>query len=134
MSDELQESGAPQVDHQSRRAHVRFEVLGQIEAHSVWRLRPIMLRDLSAGGFSLEATAPFEVGMVYKFRIGIDGQGRSMIVQALTRHCTLVTVSADLPIYIAGFQLHEPSDAVIREMTHMASFAESMWSQQTDSH
>lgn len=111
----------------TKRSHLRFDVLGQVEAHSVWRLKPIMLRELGAGGFSLEATAPFEVGLVYKFRLGIEGHRRSMIVQAVTRHCTLISVNADLPVYIAGFALVEPTPAVEREMKSLAQFAESMW-------
>jgi hypothetical protein len=111
----------------TRRANLRFDVLGQVEVHSVWRLKPVMLRELSAEGFSLESTTPFEAGMHYKFRIGIEGHRRSMIVQAAARHCTLVSISAELPIYIAGFELIDPTDAVRREMMSLVRFAESMW-------
>jgi hypothetical protein len=103
-----------------------------VEAHSVWRLKPIMLRELSATGFSLEATAPFEVGLVYKFRLGIEGHRRSMIVQATARHCTLISVNADLPVYIAGFELTSATDAVRREMKSLVEFAEGMWEVQED--
>lgn len=106
---------------------MRFDVLGQVEAHSVWRLKPILLRELSESGFSLESTTPFEVNAIYKFRLGIEGHKRSMIVQARAVHCTLVSISADLPIYVAGFEITEPTEAVRREMQALAQFAESLW-------
>ena len=111
----------------NRRSHMRVDVLGQVEVHSVWRLRPVFLRELSATGFSLEATGPFEVGMVYKFRIGIEGHRRSMIVQARAMHCSLLTVTTGLAIYVIGFALVDPGDSVRREMLSLVRFAESMW-------
>jgi hypothetical protein len=111
----------------TRRRHMRFDVLGQVEAHSVWRLKPILLREISAGGFSLESTAPFDVNVVYKFRLGIEGHKRSMIVQARAVHCTLVSISADLPIYVAGFEIVAPTEAVRREMLALVQYAESLW-------
>lgn len=111
----------------NRRDRIRVDVLGQVEAHSVWRLKPIFLRDLSDRGFSLESTSPFETGLVHKFRLGIEGHRRSVVVQATAMHCKLQSMSADLPIYIAGFALFEPSDAVKREMLALVRFAESLW-------
>lgn len=106
---------------------MRFDVLGQVEAHSVWRLKPILLREISESGFSLESTSPFEVNAGYKFRIGIEGDKRSIIVQARTAHCTLVSISADLPIYVSGFEVTEATDAVRREMRALSRYAESLW-------
>lgn len=111
----------------NRRSHVRVDVLGQVEVHSVWRLKPVFLRELSESGFSLEATSPFEVGLVHKFRMGIEGHKKSMVVQATAMHCKLESVTTGLPIYIIGFRLFEPSDAVRREMQALVQFAESMW-------
>lgn len=113
-----------------RRDRLRIDVLGQIEAHSVWRLRPVMLRELSATGFSLEATGPFEIGSIQKFRIGIEGHRRSMVVQARTMHCRLLSVTANLSVYLAGFELVDPSDSMTREMLSLVRFAESMWRDQ----
>ena len=93
----------------------------------MWRLRPIMLRELSATGFSLEATSPFEIGTIQKFRLGIEGHRRSMVVQARAKHCRLLSVTAGLSVYLAGFELLEPSEAVTREMQSLVRFAESMW-------
>jgi hypothetical protein len=114
----------------TRRRHMRFDVLGQVEAHSVWRLKPILLREISEGGFSLESTTPFEVNSVYKFRLGVEGHKKSIIVQARAAHCTLVSISADLPIYVAGFEIGETSETVMREMRALARYAEALWQEQ----
>lgn len=110
-----------------RRNRLRVDVLGQVEAHSVWRLRPIFLRELSATGFSIEATGPFDIGSVHKFRIGIEGHRRSMIVQARAMHSSLLSVTTGLAIYLVGFALVDPTEATTREMQSLVRFAESMW-------
>lgn len=110
-----------------RRVKLRIDVLGQIEAHSVWRLRPLFLRELSETGFSLDATGPFESDLVHKFRIGMDGYGRSVVVQAKARHCALASMAGALPIYVVGFELVNPSDNTLREIRSLLRFASSMW-------
>jgi hypothetical protein len=110
-----------------RRARLRIDVLGQIEAHSVWRLRPLHLRELSETGFSLEATGPFEAEVVHKFRISMEALGRSVVVQAKARHCTLASMAGALPIYVTGFELLSPSDNTRREIRSLLRFADSMW-------
>lgn len=120
----------PQLDTRpfaDRRKHVRVDVLGQIEAHSVWRLRPVFLRELSASGFSIEATSAFEVGTVHKFRLGIEGHRRSLVVQARAMHCELLSVNAGLAIYIIGFAIVDGSAAVRQEMESLVRFAAEMW-------
>lgn len=110
-----------------RRAKLRIDVLGQIEAHSVWRLRAIHLLELSEFGFSLEATAPFEPDAVHKFRIGPDGQGRTFIVQAHVRHCTMTSRAGALPVYVSGFEFTNLSDRTRRGVRALIEFAEQMW-------
>jgi hypothetical protein len=110
-----------------RRAKLRIDVLGQIDAHSVWRLRPLSLRELSETGFSLESTGPFESDVVHKFRISAEAVGRSVVVQAAARHCTLASMAGALPIYVTGFELMSPSDNTRREILSLMRFADSMW-------
>lgn len=122
---------SPSTDHPDagadRRAKLRIDVLGQVEAHSVWRLRPLFLRELSETGFSLEATGPFEPEIVHKFRLGIEGHSRSVIVQARARHSTLISASRSLPIYVTGFEVINASDKATRELMSFVRFADSMW-------
>lgn len=110
-----------------RREKLRIDVLGQIEAHSVWRLRPLYLRELSETGFSLEATGPFEAEIVHKFRLGIEGHGRSIIIQAKAKHSTLVSASRSLPIYVTGFVVVQAGDVAVRELRSFVRFADAMW-------
>jgi hypothetical protein len=107
-------------------------VLGQVEAHSVWRLRPIFLRELSPTGFSVEATGPFVIGTIYKFRLTVEGHRLSVIVQARAMHCSLLSVVMDLPIYLAGFEIVNASQATTREVQALLRFAESLWREETE--
>lgn len=110
-----------------RRAGLRIDVLSQIEAHSIWRLRPLHLRELSETGFSVDATGPFESGVVHKFRISADGISQSVVVQAKVRHCKLTSTAGALPIYVTGFELVSTSDKTRREILSLMRFADSMW-------
>lgn len=110
-----------------RRAALRIDVLGQIDAHSVGRLRPLHLRELSETGFSVEATGPFESDAVHRFRLGIEGHGRSVVVHARAKHCSLVSASRSLPIYVTGFEVVHASDTATRELRSFVRFADEMW-------
>jgi hypothetical protein len=110
-----------------RRTALRIDVLDQIDAHSVGRLRPLQLRDLSESGFSVEATGPFESEVVHRFRLSIEGHGRSVVVEAKARHCSLVSASHSLPIYLTGFQVVNAADAATRELRSFVRFADDMW-------
>ncbi|ODS52606.1 MAG: hypothetical protein ABS36_16280 [Acidobacteria bacterium SCN 69-37] len=107
-----------------RRAHVRVDPLGQIEAHSVWRLQPLHLRELSETGFSLESMGPFDPDAIHKFRIGLDGSGRSVIVQARACHTTVVKAAGGLAIHVTGFELVHAGDRVRREILALLRFVE----------
>jgi len=113
-----------------RRAHVRIDVLWQVEAHSVWRLQPVTLREISAGGFSLETTAPFEPGTMHKFRLSTDegnGQGRSVVVQATASHCALTSISGGLAIYVVGFRILALSEHASRELAALIEYCSDLW-------
>jgi hypothetical protein len=105
----------------------RIDVLGQIDAHSMGRMRPLQLRELSESGFSVESTGPFEAEVVHKFRIGIEGHGRSVVVQAKARHGALVSASRSLPVYVTGFEVLNAGDAATRELQSFVRFADEMW-------
>ena len=111
-----------------RRRSIRVDALGQVEARSVWRIQPLSLLDLSLTGMSLEATSPFESGTVSKFRLSLDTERRSIIVQARVRHCSLVPDSpGGLTIYRIGFEFVAPSDATLSELVAMIEAAEALW-------
>jgi hypothetical protein len=110
-----------------RRAAFRIDVLGQIDAHSIRQLRPLYLRELSETGFSVESTAPFATEAVHRFRLGIEGHGRSVMVQARAKHCALVSASRSLPIYVTGFELVNADSAATRELQSFVRFADDMW-------
>lgn len=110
-----------------RRRRVRVDVLGQVDVHSVWKLQPLTLRELSVTGFSLETTSPVEVGTLQKFRLNLEGSGRSVVVQALTKHCTLQSASTGLAIYVAGFEFVGVTDGALKELVGFVTFVEALW-------
>ena len=118
-------------DAPERRRSIRVDALGQIEARSVWRIQPLSLLDLSLTGMSLEATSPFDEGTVSKFRLSLDSERRSIIIQARARHCMLASDSpSGLTIYRIGFEFVAPTDATLRELVAMIESAEALWRQE----
>lgn len=111
-----------------RRRQLRVDVLGQVEAHSVWKIQPLSLREISLTGFSVEATSPLEVGAVSKFRLTVDGQNRSVVVQGRVRHCHHdTTKTGPIPVYVIGFEVIAPTESTIRELVAIVEYAKSMW-------
>jgi hypothetical protein len=123
----------PLVPHRTslpreRRRQIRVDTLGQVEAHSVWKLQPMWLREISLTGFSIETTTPYEIGAPSKFRLTVDGQDRSVVVQAQAKYCTeLPAAAGSLTIYVVGFEIIAPTASVIRELTVFIDYAESLW-------
>lgn len=111
-----------------RRFRVRVDVLGQVEAHSVWRIQPLTLQDLSLTGLALDATTPFEIGSINKFRLSLDSERRSVVVQARARHCALISARPNgLAIYRVGFEFVAPTDATLRELIVLVESAKALW-------
>jgi hypothetical protein len=110
---------------------VRVDALGQVEAHSVWKLRPVSLSEISETGFSLDATAPFEMGSPYKFRLG-DDAGRSVVIQAVCRHCALKSASRGLAIYTVGFEFTSLNALATSEIAALVEYARAMWTDPLD--
>jgi hypothetical protein len=111
-----------------RRRQIRVDTLGQVEAHSVWKLQPMWLREISITGFSIETTAPYEVGTPNKFRLTVEGQHRSVVLQACAKYCTeLPAAAGSLTIYVVGFEIIAPTESIIRELTAFIDYAESLW-------
>ncbi|HVZ22261.1 MAG TPA: hypothetical protein VG871_14415 [Vicinamibacterales bacterium] len=111
-----------------RRRQIRVDTLGQVEAHSVWKLQPMWLREISLAGFSIETTTPHEIGTLSKFRLTVDGQNRSVVVQARAKYCTeLPAAAGSLTIYVVGFEIVAPTESIVRELTAFIDYAESLW-------
>jgi hypothetical protein len=124
------ESSLPEPEriNRERRFRVRVDVLGQVEAHSVWRIQPLTLQDLSLTGLALDATAPFELGSIHKFRLTLESERRSVVVQARARHCTLTSAKpTGLAIYRVGFEFVAPTDATLRELIVLVEAAKALW-------
>ncbi|MEO8481839.1 MAG: PilZ domain-containing protein [Acidobacteriota bacterium] len=120
----------PESVNRERRFRVRVDVLGQVEAHSVWRIQPLALQELSLTGLSLDATAPFEVGSIHKFRLSLESERRSVVVQARARHCTLISAKPNgLAIYRVGFEFIAATDSILRELIALVEAAKSMWNE-----
>jgi hypothetical protein len=85
-----------------RRHAPRLEVLDQLHGRLVSLNVSLVVRELGAGGFSVESTVPFPPGARHRFRFRIAGGGE-VIVDAVGVHSRSIRASDDEDRYITGF-------------------------------
>jgi hypothetical protein len=96
------ESLHPSTRATERRRAPRVEVLGQLHGNLVALRMPIVVRDASFGGFSVETSVPFPEGAEHQFRLSTD-EG-SLLVMARSVHCLRISPARSEPFYITGFE------------------------------
>lgn len=112
----------------SRRRFPRLEVMGRVEGQLVPLDLPLVLRDLSRGGFSCESTVPFPPGTAHQFRFTTPA-GAVVTLEASAIHCRLTRVDADgQHAYISGleFQSSEATDQAVSILVDTLSSVLSM--------
>jgi hypothetical protein len=92
-----------------RRTAPRLEVLSQFHGHLVPFGVPLRVRDVSAGGFSIESSVPFPVGARHEFRF-TTASGQEVRIAATVMHTQPAGADAESPTYICGLAfLHDPN-------------------------
>jgi len=100
--------GLSSTSHDRRRA-LRLEALNRLHVRLVVQDRPVIVREIGLGGFSIEAPLPFAIGSVHEFEFGIDGTPPVRLT-GRTAHCRRLPGAADVAYYIAGFAFADQSD------------------------
>ncbi len=85
-----------------RRHAPRLEVLDQLHGHAVSVNVPLVVRELGAGGFSVESSVPFPTGSRHTFRFTLAGGGE-VIVDATRIHSRAAKATGSPDCYITGF-------------------------------
>jgi len=86
-----------------RRQAKRLDVLWQLNVEVLSRPMPVSVSDISAVGFSIETTTPFEDGEILEFKFTLDG-GPSLTVFAESTHGVAKDKVGDLELYLTGFK------------------------------
>src|SRR5262245_29684563 len=86
-----------------RRQAKRLDVLWQLNVEILSRPMPVSVSDISAIGFSVETTTPFQEGEIHEFRFSLDG-GSSAIVSAQAAHGVPNDRVGELQLYLTGFK------------------------------
>jgi hypothetical protein len=93
-----------------RRTTPRLEVLGQLHGHLVSLSVPLVVRDLSAGGFSVESVVPFPPGARHQFRFN-TAAGADIVIEAVVVHSRPVAPLGGVTRYATGFAFcHDSED------------------------
>ena len=86
-----------------RRQAKRLDVLWQLNVEVLSRPMPVSVSDISAVGFSIETTMPFEDREILEFRFTLDG-GPSLEVFAESTHGVAKEKVGELQLYLTGFK------------------------------
>jgi PilZ domain-containing protein len=73
------------VRPEERRRYPRVELLGQVTGQPLTFDSPVIVKDLSIGGFSIETSIPLRPGETHEFRFAL-GDSISIIVLATVVH------------------------------------------------
>jgi PilZ domain len=108
-----------------RRRAPRIEIVGQVQGHVDAAGRPVVIRDIGFGGFSVESREPFQIGSVHDFRLTLE-DGPSALVRARAVYGRAEPTGA----HTTGFELltEQPQgrgpalDAIIDRLTSVLSW------------
>lgn len=90
----------------NRRRFPRLEVMGRVEGQLMPLDVPLVVRDLSQGGFSTVSHIPFPPGSSHHFRF-TTASGVEVMLDAMAVHCRLAAAGADGNYtYVTGFEFH----------------------------
>jgi len=118
-----QNSPASRAD---RRRAPRLDVLGQLHARALATPTPVAVRELSIGGFSIEATVPFSRGSVHQFHLSMEG-GLAVDVLAVAVHCTQVNNAGRLSLHVSGFEFLQPDRMTTQIIATLVDQVASLW-------
>jgi hypothetical protein len=89
-----------------RRRAARVDLLAELEGYVVTLDETVRVRQLSAGGLTVETTSPLSPRFTHDFRLTLGE--RSATVRAQVKH-SRVLVQGDSVSYIAGLAFESPS-------------------------
>lgn len=105
---------SPERDY-CRRSDLRLQILGQLYGHIVALDMPLVVQDLSAGGFAVESQISFFPGASHQFRF-TTAAGTPIVVNAQAIHCHPIVGPDGEPRFLAGFEfLKDPDDSDAKE-------------------
>ena len=94
-----------------RRSDLRLQILGQLYGHIVALDLPLVVRDLSAGGFAVDSQISFFPGASHQFRF-TTAAGAPIVVSAQAIHCHPIVGPDGEQRFLAGFEfLKDPDDS-----------------------
>ena len=86
-----------------RRRSPRLQLLGEVHGQLVGMTVPIVLRDISDGGFSIVTTLAFPADAVHRFQLMLEAdEGSAIVVQARVVHGRMMTGDLEV-LYVTGF-------------------------------
>ncbi len=99
--------------YDDRRTSPRIELLGEINGKVLPFAMPVVLLDLSPGGFALASPVPFSRHAEYTFQF--NGTRAHGPIKAKDIHCLRVSHGTTDVSYVAGFSfvLNQPSDQAV---------------------
>ena len=95
---------------QDKRQAERVPMLGELHGE-VMVLQPMLVRDISGGGVTVETRFPLQIDSLHDIRLTLAD--RSVVVKGRVAHSHISDVDQDTVMYRTGLEFVEPSAAVL---------------------
>lgn len=93
-----------------QRRFPRVEVLGRVRGFLDSLDSPLVVREMSLGGLSIETAFPLEVGSVHELRLAV-GESAWVRLRAEVRHCRKTSAPGTSPRFVTGVQFVDAAGA-----------------------
>ena len=100
----------PLDDASDRRRYPRVRPVQPRHGEALATQPPFVLKDVSLGGFSVEAPLPFEPGSAHPFEFVLPDRRRVELIGTVM-HCLRVNVPGGDPVYLVGFAVRRDLEA-----------------------
>lgn len=91
-----------------RRRVPRIELVDRLHGHVVALGVPVVAREISLGGVSLEVPLAFPADAVHEFRLGL-GDGSTVLLRGRVVHCRPMATVDGMPRFIIGVEFLDAS-------------------------
>ena len=97
------------MTHSERRRAPRVDLVGQVKGELVSVDVPVLVREISLGGMSIETAMPFDVERRLEFLLTL-GDGAGVLVLGRVAYCRAAE-RAGAPVFITGIQFLDEDPA-----------------------
>jgi len=101
--------------YDEKRRSPRIQMFNRLRGHVASLEMPVVVREISLGGMSLQTPEALEVGSVLEFRLTL-GDGSEVPLRGRVLRSARVPVDSDPPSFVSGIQFVRDADESVGDI------------------